>query len=153
MNVNPIDRHLEAGFLFSPITFDSAVFDAAAPVDMPGNSNSSFFGWAEGNVIALTSESGAPFSLFDVLLGPSSLAGGPASITLVGIFVGGGTMNVTFSNLTTATLAPVNWTNLLNVEFSTTDDAAMDNVNTVVPAPGAAALGLLALPLLGRRRV
>jgi hypothetical protein len=150
MNVSPTSPYTEAGFTLTPSNSSSAVFDATATTDMPGNSNSSFFGWQEGNIITLTRNGGGPFSLQSVLLGPSTLAGGPASITLAAFFTSAPTQNMTFPNLTTATLAVVGWTDLTRVEFRTTDDAAMDNV--VVPAP--AGLGVLVAGgmLVGRRR-
>ena len=150
INVSPATPYTEAGFTLTPSNASSAVFDATAAVDMPGNSNSSFFGWAENNIITLTRNGGGTFSLDSVLLGPSSVAAGPASVTLAAFFFGGSTANMTFPNLMTATLAAVGWTNLTHVEFRTTDDAAMDNVR--IPAPGALAVLALGGALLGRRR-
>ena len=134
VNVNPAVPYVESGFRLTPSNSLSAVFDSAAAVDFPGNSNSDFFGFIQGNIITLTGPS--PFQLVSVLLGPSSLAGSPASITLVGNLFGGGSLNTTFANLTTATPALLDWSNLSSVEFRTTADAAIDNVNLNVVAVG-----------------
>ena len=134
VNVNPAVPYVESGFTLTPSNSLSAVFDSAAAVDFPGNSTSDFFGFMEGNIVTLTGPS--PFQLVSVLLGPSSLAGSPASITLVGNLFGGGFLNTTFANLTTATPAVLDWGNLSSVEFRTTADAAIDNVNLNVVAVG-----------------
>lgn len=148
VNVNPAVPYVESGFTLTPSNSLSAVFDSAAAADFPGNSNSDFFGFIEGNVITLTGPSS--FQLVSLLLGPSSLAGGPASITLVGNLFGGGFLNTTFANLNTATLGTLNWGNLSSVEFRTTADAAIDNVNlNVVAVPEPMSLLLVASGIAG----
>ncbi|MDQ3252401.1 MAG: PEP-CTERM sorting domain-containing protein, partial [Acidobacteriota bacterium] len=115
----------------------SAVFDAAALVDMPGNPTD-FFGFAENNIITLTNVAGVPYNLFSLLLGRSTLATGPSvSITLVGNFAGGGSLTRTFSVLTSTTgVALSDFTNLTSVVFRATDDSGIDNINvTAVPEP------------------
>jgi len=149
MNVGTAGPYLEAGFSFNPSNVQSAVFDAAAPTDMPGNSGSSFFGWEEGNVITMERTDALPFSLAGLLIGPSTLASGPATITLDAFFNGGGVATLAFTDLATATLVSPNWVNLIRVEFRTTDDAAMDNLT--VPSPSAAAM-LCVAALAGARR-
>lgn len=149
-NVSPTTPYTEAGFTLTPSNGSSAVFDAANGTDMPGNSNSSFFGWADGNTITLTRNGGGTFSLQSVLLGRSTIVPGPVTINLTGFLFGGGTVNASYPNLLTATLAAPNWTNLTSVEFSCTDDSAMDNI--VIPAPSAMAMLGLAGCLATRRR-
>ncbi len=137
VNVNPAMPYNEAGFRLTPTNDQSAVFDAAALVDMPGNTTD-FFGFDGTNVITLTNVAGVPFSLSSLLLGPLSIAVNPSvSITLVGNFAGGGSLTRTFSVLTTATpVALSDFTNLTNVVFRTTDDSGIDNINvTAVPEP------------------
>ena len=90
VNVNPASPYSEAGFRLTPTNAGSAVFDAAAVFDMPGNTTD-FFGFAEGNIITLTNVAGVPFNLSSLLLGPTTLAASPSvTITLVGNFAGGG---------------------------------------------------------------
>jgi hypothetical protein len=136
VNIGPSNPYVEAGYQFSPSNANSAVFDAASSSTMLGNP-SSWFGFAGGNIITLTRVSGPPFSLTNLLAGPSSIAlGNPITLSLVGNVFGGGTLNASFPNLTTATLANLNWTNLASVTLSSTSDAGIDNVNfTPVPEP------------------
>jgi PEP-CTERM motif len=133
INVNPGSPYSEAGFTLMPTNDESAVFDSTTGA-FPGDTTD-FFGFGESNVITLTGPT--PFSLATLLLGPSVLANDPAtaSFTLVGNLVGGGTLNAMFPNLTTATLATLNWSNLSSAVFSATDDAALDNI-VVNEVPG-----------------
>jgi hypothetical protein len=150
--INPL-VYTESGFNISGLNTAWAIFDAASPYDMPGNSNSSFLGWGESNVMTLVRADAAPFLLESVLIGRSTIASGPATtVNITGNFVAGGPITMTYPGLATATLAQLNWTGLTSVQFSSSDDAAMDNL--VVPAPGATIVlgGMCALGALARRR-
>src|SRR5262249_30716757 len=135
VNVNPGAPYTEAGFTFTPLNSSSAVFDANAAVDFPGNSASSFLGFQETNTITMT---GGVFSLASVLIGRSTLPACPAiNATITGHLFGGGTLTTTLTGLTTATTATLNWNGLADVVFSVTDDGAIDNISTdAVPEPG-----------------
>jgi hypothetical protein len=152
VNVSPGVPYTESGYTFTPTGSQSAVFDSAAAVDMPGDATD-FFGFEENNFITLTFGGGG-FDLTSLLIGPTTLSGGTTSMTIVGNLAGGGSLVRTFSNLTTATLAQLNWINLSNVLFRVTDDSALDNLEvTAVPEPASLLLlGSGVATLVARRR-
>jgi hypothetical protein len=133
-NVNPASPYSEAGFRLTPTNDQSAVFDSAATIDMPGNATD-FFGFAESNIITLTNIAGSPFNLNSLLLGPITVGGGTISMTLVGNFAAGGFITRTFSAVTTSTLVTFSdFNDLSSVVFRTTDDSGLDNINVTVGA-------------------
>lgn len=148
INIPTVSPYMEDGFTITPTNNLSAVFDSAAPFTMFGN-NTDWFGFNESNIPSLTlTAGGMSFNLIDVLIGPSNAASViPINMTIVGNFFGGGTVSSTFTNLNTATLATLNWSNLASVDFRTTDDAGLDNIRVAVPEP--TTLVLLSLGLVG----
>jgi PEP-CTERM motif len=152
INVNALAPYTEAGFTFTPLNAQSAVFDSLATVDFPGDPTD-FFGFAESNQITLTGP--VPFTLNSLLLGPSTSSSTPTvSMTLVGNLLGGGMLTTTLTGLSTATLATLNWGTLTSVVISATNDSAIDNIAIVqVPEPSSLVLlGVGALACRGFRR-
>jgi uncharacterized membrane protein YuzA (DUF378 family) len=152
VNVAPETPYTEAGYTITPTDNQSAVFDSAATNTMIGNFTD-WFGFGETNTPMLTLTGPGPFDLVSAMVGPSTIASAiPISITITGNIFGSGTpLTSTFNNLTSATIATLNWSNLISVDFVATDDAGLDNI-TVVPEPSATLLMGLGLAALGCRR-
>jgi hypothetical protein len=131
VNVNPLSPYTEAGFTFTPSNGNSAVFDSAATDKLLGGSTS-WFGFAGDNVITLTGP--VPFDLDSALIGPISFGSGNVNLTITGNLFGGGTVSVTFSNLTTATSEVIGFHGLQSATFSSSVNAGLDNI-TVTPEP------------------
>lgn len=157
INISPGSPYTEDGFTLTPTNDQSAVFDSGASETMIGNP-SDWFGFAEDNIPELTlSIGGMVFDLSSVLIGPSTIASAtPISMTIIGNLFGGGTVDSTFQNLASTTLAVLNWQNLTSVSFRTTDDAGLDNIDvSAVPVPTTLALfgvGLACIGWSGRRK-
>jgi hypothetical protein len=153
-NIPPSNSYVESGFRLTPFTAQSAVFDATAVGDMPGNLTD-WFGFAEGNPITLQQISGAPFNLASLIMGPSTATvGSPTTVILAGTLAnGGGAVTSTHPGLTTATLATLNWTNLESVLITATNDAGIDNLEVVaIPEPTALVVACSSCSLLAIRR-
>lgn len=149
ISVGPSSPYTEDGVTLTPSSSDSAIFDAAATFDMPGNATD-WFGFDEGNVLTLTA-GGAPFDLGTLVAGPSTLATFPTiNLTLEGTQAGGGTLSRTFFELSTATLLSLDWTGLTSLEISASDDAGIDDIAvTTAAVPLPTTLPLLAAALSG----
>ena len=135
-NINPDEPYQESGFTITPTDDQSAVFDASAPTTMLGN-DTDWFGFAESNTPSLTlSSSTLPFNLQSLLAGPNTLASGPEiDLMITGTLFEGGSVTESFASLSTATLLSLNWTNLIRVDFTTNDDAGIDDIDvTMVPS-------------------
>jgi hypothetical protein len=153
VNVSPATPYSEAGYTLASANGSSAVFDATATSDMPGNATS-WFGFAESNTITLRHSTGRPFDLIQLLLGPSTIAASsPMSVTLTGTTAGGGSLSGTHFGLSTATLATPNWKNLTQIVFTASDDAGLDDITVaLVPEPAAGLLAVFGAVALYRRR-
>ena len=133
VNINPQFPYAEKGFTLTPSNSASAVFDPLAISKFPGD-NTAWFGFAAGNTITLTGPS--PFDLDGALIGPSTIGSGITSLMIIGHVVDGSLLNVTFSNLTTATQELIGFDNLVSATFFATTDSGMDNISvTLVPEP------------------
>ncbi|NRA28669.1 MAG: PEP-CTERM sorting domain-containing protein [Parvularculaceae bacterium] len=148
VNVNPGAPYFEDGFVVIPDNEESAVFDADAGVDMPGNEFSSFLGFSENNQITIVEENGGRFDFFGALAGPNTIASDvPVQMTVIGVtdFATNTFAAVAF-NLFEATSLPLIFTNIEALIIFASDDAALDNIDVraaaAVPVPGA-------LPLFG----
>lgn len=153
-NVSDTTPYTESGYTLTPTNSESAVFSATAGPVFFGRS-SDWFGFEETNTITLTGPE--PFDLDSLWAGPSSIGAGTVTFTVVGNLFGGGTVSATFSDLTTATLLELGFTNLSSATFSATDDAGIDDitVNSGIPEPTSVLLmatGLLAIGVLRHRR-
>lgn len=148
-NVSPQTPYTESGFIITPTNAESAVFDSAATSHMIGNATD-WFGFQETNLPSLRlTASTLTFNLQQLLVGPSTIATVPnISMTITGNVFGGGSLNATFTGLTTATTETLNWLNLSSVVFTATDDAGLDNIS-VTPVPEPASLSLMAAALIG----
>jgi hypothetical protein len=147
-NINPNFPFREDGFTITPTDGSSAVFDSAYTASSMIGNSSDWFGFAESNNPTLTlTAASSPFNLNRILLGPSTIAPpGPIAITVTAHFAAGGSTSITYSNLATATLVSPAFSNLARVQFLTTDDAALDNIDVaIVPEPTTAFLGVISM--------
>ncbi len=123
-----------------------------------GPSNSSpYFGATLFSNLSFAAADGSPFALLDLKLGGYSSFFSTSAVTLRGMFAGGGTVTKTFNigfQFNTYQL-PIEWTNLVKVDFLSTG-FSWDNVTVQAvpePAPAAvASLGLVLFSWLRRRR-
>lgn len=137
--MNPSDPYTEAGFTFTPFNGESALFGfvPSYPSLFPGD-DTRFLLFDANNTITLTGP--VPFSLDSALIGPTAypFGNGPLDLTIIGNVLGGGTVSVTFYNLTTATEEVIGFENLQSATFSGTHSAGLDDISTngTVPEPG-----------------
>ncbi|TFL16961.1 hypothetical protein [Jannaschia formosa] len=149
-NLSPLNVD---GFTFSTTDAESAVFGAGSGVLFPPQ-ETTFLAFAESNTITLTS--GGIFDLVSLIAGPTSLAAGSTvDFTVSSTFANSTTSFQTFEELGEATLLSLNLTGLTSVAFTTTDDAAIDElVIGAIPTPGPAILlGSALLGAFGLRRL
>jgi hypothetical protein len=145
VNVNPAAPYHESGFTLTPSNANSAVFDAGAVSKFAGDSTS-WFGFASNNLITLTGP--VAFDLESMLIGPSTIGSGVINFTITGQIFGGGSVSVTYNNLTTATDEVIGFTDLQSAVFSATSDAGIDNV-ALAAVPEPRSLPVLAGCLIG----
>lgn len=156
-NISPGSPYFEAGFRIAPTNGSSAVFDSANTSQMIGNSTD-WFGFQEDNTPSLTlTASTGRFNIQDLLIGPTTIASSSViNMTITGSNFGGGSVSSTFTGLSTATTASLNWTDVISVVFTATDDAGLDNIKvSPIPEPSTfilTALGLSSMGVYGRRR-
>lgn len=128
---------------------NSAVFPNSFGGALIGNDpNSGWLGFAEDNVITLTSAFGGLFDITSLDIGPSTIGGGEINVTFTGYKAG---LNLSYSlyGLDTLTNVALNWTDLTSFTIVANDDAGIDNVVGNVTDPGTPAVPLPAsLPLL-----
>lgn len=149
VNINPGSAFVDGQFTITVTDGQSAVFDSAAGSQMIGNSTD-WFGFAESNTpsLVLTSPLGV-FELSSVLVGPSTIASvADISVTITGTTADGGNLVSNQTGLTTATQVNLDWTNLVRVEFTTSDDAGLDDIVVSQFIPPIPTLSTWALVLL-----
>jgi hypothetical protein len=163
VNINPGSPYTESGFTISVTNPLAAVVDSAAPADMAGNLTD-FFAFDTSNTATLTF-TGATFDLASLLIGPYALASPPPiNMVIVGTLAGGGTLTATFTGLTTATTANLNWVGLQSVRFNNTSagSPSAGGLDDIVVTSSAAvpevesltllALGLFSIVVAGTRQ-
>ncbi|MFT2091962.1 PEP-CTERM sorting domain-containing protein [Paraglaciecola sp. 2405UD69-4] len=150
--------YLEEGYEFTSTHVHAAVIDSEYSTynfNFVGN-DTDWFGFSEYNTVMLTSASGALFDLSNLTLGINAFATSSSiDIAIIGNLANGNTLISNITNISTSTLVNLDWTNLLSVIFTTSDDAGIDNINvaaTQVPAPGAFAIIALGLAFIGFRK-
>lgn len=149
----PVAPYTESGFTVDATNEDNGIFSAALNPEYGFTSN--FFAYNSPSTEAtITEEFGASFSLSSIELG--SFEFDPAEITLTGYFSDLSTDTLVFSNITTATVKTINWTDLTSVVITGDINIGFDNiVLNQVPEPSAFALfaGLLILVPVALKRV
>lgn len=134
VNINPGSPYTESGFTLSVTNPLAAMVDSAAINDMPGNLTD-FFAFDDSNSATLTF-TGGTFDLARLLIGPYVPAATlPINMTITGTQAGGGILTSTFTGLTTATTADLDWVGLQSVRFNNTSAGALDDI---VVTPSAA---------------
>lgn len=136
-----LQTYTESNFTLSnPTMF---VVDSQMNLMVGNNSDFLFFNPPEG-ALRLTNSLGLPFTLKDLLIGPLGPNGRPYEPTttfhLLGYLVGGELISATFHNVTSSTLATLNWSNLTAVDISAPGSGpvpqGVDNINVfAVPEP------------------
>jgi hypothetical protein len=130
----------ESGFIITATSGSNAVFGADS------NFTSNYFTFdgpsTDGSFAQIDL---APFNLISMDIGVGSWSGSPAvDILITGNLFGGGTVTANYSSVTAVQNISLNWTNLLSVTVSGSDDPAIDNILTsAVPEPGSSVVSLL----------
>ncbi|WP_133471241.1 hypothetical protein [Paraglaciecola marina] len=157
----PSTPYTEEGFVLTSTHNHAAVIDvdySTYGFNFVGN-DTDWFGFSEYNTVTLTADSGSSFDLSDLVLGINAYASSSSiDVLITGNLFSGDTLVSNQTNLTTATFINLEWTDLVSVVFTTSNDAGLDNLNVFatssaeVSAPGAFAIIALGLVMIGFRK-